>query len=76
MIELQHHSSIFCNTAVQVPKDDVNLIEVIFDKASVRPRNIVLTRYKRYAARPHKVLDTYRGVRYVVRMVDATVRVQ
>ena len=42
--ELQRHSSIFGDTAVQFPKDDLNLIEAIFDEASVRPRNIVLAR--------------------------------
>ena len=60
MIKLQQHTSIFGNTAVQFPKDDLNLIEAIFDKASVRPRNIVLTRYEKYFARPHEVFDTYR----------------
>ncbi len=44
MIELQRHSFIFGDTAVQFPKDDLNLIEAIFDKASVRPRSIVLAR--------------------------------
>ena len=44
MIEMQHHLSIFGNTAVQFPKDNLNLIEAIFDEASVRPRNIVLAR--------------------------------
>ena len=58
-IELQRHSSIFGDIAVQFPKDDLNLIEAIFNKASVRPRNIVLARYEKYFARPHKVLDTY-----------------
>ena len=42
MIELQRHSSIFGDTAVQFPKDDLNLIEAIFYKAGVHPRNIVL----------------------------------
>ena len=60
MIELQRHSSIFGVTAVQFPKDDLNLIEAIFDEASVRPRNIVLARYEKYFVRPHEVLDTYR----------------
>ena len=41
-IELQRNSSIFGDIAVQFPKDDLNLIEAIFDKASVRLRNIVL----------------------------------
>ena len=62
MIELQRHSSIFGDTAVQFPKDDLNLIEAIFDEASVRPRNIVLARYEKYFARPHEVLDTYRMI--------------
>ena len=60
MVELQRHSSIYGDTAVQFPKDDLNLIEAIFDEASVRPRNIVLARYKKYFARPQEVLDTYR----------------
>ena len=49
MIELQHHSSIFGDATVQFSKEDLNLIESIFNKASVRPRNIVL-------------LETYRTV--------------
>ena len=60
MIELQRHSSIFGDTAVQFLKDDLNLIDAIFDKACVRPRNIVLARYEKYFARPHEVLDAYR----------------
>ena len=48
MIELQHHSSIFGDIAVQFPKDDLNLIGAIFDKVSVRPRDIVLARYQKY----------------------------
>ena len=44
MIELQRHLSIFGDTAVQFLKDNLNLIEAIFAKASVRPRNIVLER--------------------------------
>ena len=44
---------------VQFQKDDLNLIEVILDKASVCTRNIILTRYKKYVAHPHKVSDTY-----------------
>ena len=39
MIELQRH---FGDTAVQFPKDYLNLIEAMFDKASVCPRNIML----------------------------------
>lgn len=39
MIELQRH---FGDTAVQFPKDDLNLIEAMFDKAIVRPCNIML----------------------------------
>ena len=62
MIELQRHSSIFGDTTVQFPKDDLNLIEAIFDKASVRRRNIVLARYEKYSARPHEVFDTYHTV--------------
>ena len=42
----------------QFPKDDLNLIEVILDKASIRPHNIVLTRYEKHVACPHEVLDT------------------
>ncbi len=57
--ELQRYSSIFGVTVVQFLKDDLNLIEAIFDKASVRPRNIVLVRYEKYFARPHEVFDTY-----------------
>ena len=34
MIELQRHSSIFGDTAVQFLKDDLNLIDAIFDKAA------------------------------------------
>ena len=60
MIKLQHHSSIFGDTAVQFPKDELNLIEAIFDKASVHPRNIVLARYDKYFAHAHEVLDTHR----------------
>ena len=60
MIELQRHSSIFGDTAVQFLKDDLNLIDAIFDKACVHPRNIVLPRYEKYFARPHEVLDAYR----------------
>ena len=44
MIELQRHSSIFGDTSVQFPKDDLNLIEAIFDEASVCLRNIILER--------------------------------
>ena len=44
MIELQRHSFVFGDTRVQFPKDDLNLIEAIFDKASVRLRNIILTK--------------------------------
>ena len=62
MIELQRHSSIFGDTTVQFPKEDLNLIEAMFDVASVRSRNIVLARYEKYFARPHEVLDTYRTV--------------
>ena len=46
-IELQRHSSILGDIAVQFPKDELNLIEAIFDKASVRPRNIILARYEK-----------------------------
>ena len=42
MIKLQLHSSIFGDATVQFSKDDLNLIEAIFDKASARPRSIVL----------------------------------
>ena len=51
MIELQPHLSIFGDTTVQCLKDDLNLIEAIFDKASVHPRNIVLASYEKYFAR-------------------------
>ena len=60
MLELQRHSSIFGDTVVQFMKDDLDLIEVIFDKASVRLRNIVLARYEQYFVRLHEVLDTHR----------------
>ena len=59
MIELQRHSFIFGDTKIQFLKDDLNLIEEIFDKASVRMCNIVLVRYEKYFACPHEVLDTY-----------------
>ena len=36
------HSIIFYNAMVQFLKDDLELIEAIFAKASVRPCNIVL----------------------------------
>ena len=55
MIELKRHASIFCDIAVQFPKDDLNLIEVIFDKASVRPPDIILARYTNYFERLHEV---------------------
>ena len=60
MIELQRHWSIFGDTAVQFLKDDLNLIDAIFDKACVRPRTIVLVKYEKYFTRPHEVLDAYR----------------
>ena len=70
MIELQRHSFIFGDSAVQFPKDDLNLIDAIFDKASVRPRNIVLARYEKYFARLHKVFDSYhRYLRFSARTV-------
>ena len=52
MIELQRHSSIFGDTAVQFPKDDLNLIEAIFDEASVRPRNIIDRILRTYTFNP------------------------
>ena len=42
LIKLQRHSSVFGDATIQFPNDDLELIEAIFAKASVRPRNIVL----------------------------------
>ena len=42
MIKLQRHLSIFGDATDQFPKNDVDLIELIFGKACVRPHNIVL----------------------------------
>ena len=65
-MSIQKKLTLLCRA--QFPKDDLNLIEAIFDEASVHPRNIVLTRYEKYFARPNEVLDTYPTL-YAVRMV-------